>query len=229
LPQAELEDAQRMMSTNQYEAEFLCSFEAAIVGAFYGQEMRRITDLERITTVDYDPMFPCHTVWDLGVGKNLAIGFYQATMNERRMIDYWEGDVTDGIQQASLMLQKKGYLYGSHFAPHDIQAKEISTGKTRLDTAREFGINFQIVPSVGVENGIDKGRLYWSKLWVDAETCSHWLDALSQYRQQWDDKKGCFIEKPVHDWTSHPVDVHRYASLVQDLMLNSYGELKTSY
>lgn len=220
---------QGLMTLDEFNQEWYCSFEASVKGAYYAKEIREAREQGRIKEVPYDKELMVHTVWDLGVGKNLAIGFYQATMNERRMIDYWEGDVTDGIQQASLMLQKKGYLYGEHFAPHDIQAKEISTGKTRLDTAREFGIHFRVVPSLGVENGIDKGRLFWSKLWIDADKCSVWLDAMSQYRQEWDDNKGCFIEKPVHDWTSHKADVHRYAAVVQDQMINTYGELKLSY
>jgi phage terminase large subunit len=73
LPLAELEDAQATMSDNQYEQEFLCSFEAAILGAYYGQEMRRLTDLERITNIDYDPMFPCHTAWDLGFNDSVRV------------------------------------------------------------------------------------------------------------------------------------------------------------
>jgi hypothetical protein len=28
------------------------------------------------------------------------------------------------------------YVYGKHFAPHDIKAVELATGKTRLDTAK---------------------------------------------------------------------------------------------
>ena len=220
---------QGLMTLDEFNQEWYCSFEASVKGAYYAKEIHELRESGRIKEVPYDKELMVHTVWDLGVGKNLAIGFYQATMNERRMIDYWEGDVTDGIQQASLMLQKKGYLYANHFAPHDIRAKEISTGKTRLDTAREYGIDFRIVPMVSLDNGIDKGRLFWSKLWVDGEKCSHWLDAMSQYRQEWDDNKGCWIEKPVHDWTSHPADVHRYAALSQDQMINSYGELKTSY
>lgn len=219
---------QGLMTEDEFNQEWYCSFEASVKGAYYAKEIKKARDDGRIKQVPYDTALKVHTVWDLGVGKNLAIGFYQSVMNERRMIDYWEGDPTDGIQQAVLMLQKKDYVYGNHYAPHDINAKEISTGKTRLDTARDFGINFQVVPSAGLEAGIEKGRLFWSKLWIDENKCSLWLDAISQYRQEWDDKKGCFIEKPVHDWTSHPGDVHRYAALVEG-DLDNYGEFKTSY
>lgn len=211
---------QGLMTDDEFNQEWYCSFDASVKGAYYAREIREARDKGRVKVVPYDTALKVHTVWDLGVGKNLACGFYQATMNERRMIDYWEGNPTDGLQQAAVMLQNKGYLYGKHFAPHDINAKEITTGKSRLDTAREFGIYFEVVPSISLESGIEKGRLFWSKLWVDENNCSVWLDAISQYRQEWDDRKGCFIEKPVHDWTSHPGDVHRYAALVENLMTN---------
>lgn len=221
---------QGLMTEDEFQQEWYCSFEASIKGAYYAKEIHKAREEGRIKQVPYDTALKVHTVWDLGVGKNLAVGFYQGTLNERRMIDYWEGEPTDGIQQAAIMLQNKGYLYGKHFAPHDIGAKEITTGKTRLDTARDFGIIFDVVPSVSVESGIEKGRLFWSKLWVDENKCSKWMDAISQYRQEWDDKKGCFIEKPVHDWTSHPGDVHRYAAVVEDQMSNDIFEnLKTRY
>lgn len=211
---------QGLMTEDEFQQEWYCSFDASVKGAYYAREIRAARENGRIKVVPYDTALKVHTVWDLGVGKNLAVGFYQGTMNERRMIDYWEGDPTDGLQQAALMLQDKKYVYGKHFAPHDIHAKEITTGKTRLDTAREFGIHFEVVPSVSVDAGIEKGRLFWSKLWVDEKNCALWIDAISQYRQAWDDKRGCFIETPVHDWTSHPGDVHRYAALVENLMSN---------
>lgn len=225
---------QGLMTQDEFNQEWYCSFDASVKGAYYANEIRKARDENRIRQIPYDTALKVHTVWDLGVGKNLAIGFYQGTMNERRMIDYWEGEPTDGIQQAILELQKKGYVYGKHFAPHDINAKEITTGKTRLESAQNLGISFSVVPSVKIDDGIDKGRQFWSKLWVNEDKCALWLDAISQYRQEWDDKKGCYIEKPVHDWTSHPGDVHRYAALVEgemtnDLIYDDFEEYNTDF
>ncbi len=163
-----------------------------------------------------------HTVWDLGVGKNLAIGFYQKVGREVHMIDYWQGDEKDGIPQAVKALKEKPYTYGKHFAPHDIKATEQGTGKTKMETAKALGINFEVVKDIGVDNGINAGRLMFARLWIDEKSCAYWLDAISQYHQEWDEKRGMFIEKPFHDWTSHPADVHRYASVIEDEMENDY-------
>ena len=83
----ELEDAKRSMTIDQYEQEFECSFEAAIMGAYYGKEMRLLTDTGRITQVDYDPIFPVHSAWDLGYSDDTAIWWYQVVHGEIRILE----------------------------------------------------------------------------------------------------------------------------------------------
>ena len=220
-----LEDDRRLvslgeMTQEEFDQEWYCSFEAAIKGAYYARQLAQARTDGRIKIVPYDPVLKVHTVWDLGVGKNLAIGFYQRTRNETRMIDYWQGTEKDGIPQAAKALKDKPYVYGKHFAPHDIRATEQGTGVTKLETAKKLDIIFEVVPSIGVDNGINAGRLFFARLWVDDKKCEYWVDAIAQYRQEWDEKRGMFIEKPYHDWTSHPADVHRYAAIVEEQMTN---------
>lgn len=221
-----LEDDKRLveigeMTQEEFDQEWYCSFEAAIKGAYYAKQIAEARKTGRIKTVPYDPAIPVHTVWDLGIGKNLAIGFYQKpSRQEMHMIDFWEGSQKDGIPEAAMVVQARKYVYGKHFAPHDIKATEQGTGKTKLETADKLGIKFEVVQNIGLDNGINAGRLMFARLWVDETKCEYWLDAVSQYKQEWDEKKGMFIEKPLHDWTSHSADVHRYASVVEDLMNN---------
>jgi phage terminase large subunit len=208
------------MTQEEFDQEWYCSFEAAIKGAYYAKQIAQARKDGRIKPVPYDPILLVHTVWDLGVGKNLAIGFYQKIGREVHKIDFWEGSEKEGIPEAAKMLKDKPYVYGKHFAPHDIKATEQGTGKTKLETAGKLGINFEVVPDIGVDNGINAGRLMFARLWVDETKCEYWLDAVSQYHQVWDEKKGMFIEKPNHDWTSHAADEYRYAAVIEDLMAN---------
>lgn len=208
------------MTQDEVDQEWYCSFEAAIKGAYYAKEIARMRQEGRYKIVPYDPELPVYDVWDLGTGKKLAIGFYQKVLNETRMIDYWEGAFQDGMVDGIKECKNKPYVYGKHFAPHDIRHKEITSGKTRFDTALKHGWKFEVVPSLSVKEGIDKGKLFFSRLWLDENNCSNWLDAISQYRQEWDDKRGAFRGNPYHDWTSHGADVHRYAALVEDMMVD---------
>ncbi len=208
------------MTEEEFQQEWYCSFEAAIKGAYYLKQISTAKKDKRIKTVPYDENLDVHTVWDLGVGQALGIGFYQRLGNEVKMIDYWQGSNYQGIKDGCKACKDKPYLYGKHFAPHDVRSKEESTGETRIAFAKKHGIDFIVVPSISVDDGIDKGKLFWSRLWVDKKKCEYWLDAIAQYHQEWDDKKGMFRDHPYHDWTSHPADVHRYAAIVEKQMTN---------
>jgi phage terminase large subunit len=219
LPQAELDDARASMSDNQYEQEFLCSFEAAIIGAFYGQEMRRITDLERITSVDYDPMFPCHTVWDLGFNDSTAIIWFQVVYGEIRVLDHHSSNGQAIPYYTGLLAQKEdqyGYKYGYHYLPHDARAKTLASGGKSIieQIATKIDIkHLKIVPNLSLQDGIQATRLALTRCWFDNK-CDELIECLRQYQREWDDDKKVFRDRPKHDWTSHSSDAMRYLSLV---------------
>lgn len=214
--------AQGLMTIDEFNQEWYCSFEAAVKGAYYAKEIAEARRTNRIKTVPYDPALKVHAVWDLGTGPQLAIGLYQGVGRERHMIDFWQGSTSDGIPQAVKALKDKPYVYGKMFVPHDARATEQGTGKTRIDTANQLwpNVEWEIVPSLNVDAGIEQGKLFFSRLWIDEKNCQTWLDYIAQYRQKWDDNRGMFLEVPYHDFTSHAADVHRYAAIVADLMTN---------
>lgn len=210
---AELADARRQMSDSAYRQEYECDFDAPILGAIYADELMRCAEEGRITKVAHEPLLPVHTAWDLGVADATAIWFWQQANNQLRVIDYLE--VTgEGLPGIAKMLQAKGYVYGSHYAPHDIQVRELGSGLSRLEAARNLGLLFEMVPNVSVDDGIHALRLMLDRCWFDADKCRTGLDALMHYRRGWDDKRKVLSTKPVHDWSSHAADAARYFALV---------------
>ena len=214
--------AQGLMTIDEFNQEWYCSFEAAVKGAYYAAEIAQARQQGRIKLVNYDPGLKVHAVFDLGVGQQLAVGMYQAIGRERHMIDFWQGANQDGIPQAIKALKDKPYIFGKVWVPHDAKATEESTGKTRLQTAKELwpNVEWEVVPMLGVDAGIQQGKLFWANLWVNEIPCQTFLDCIAQYRQKWDDKRGMFLPEPYHDFTSHPADVHRYAAVISDQMTN---------
>jgi len=219
LPQSELDDAKATMSDNQYEQEFLCSFEAAILGAYYGQEMRRITDLERITTVEYDPMFPCHTAWDLGFNDSTSIWWFQVVYGEIRVLDHHSSNGQAIPYYTGLLAQKEdefGYKYGYHYLPHDARAKTLASGGKSIIEQISAKIDIKhlkIVPNLSIQDGIQSTRLALTRAWFD-NRCEDGIECLRQYQREWNDDKKCFNDRPKHDWTSHSADAFRYLSIV---------------
>jgi phage terminase large subunit len=215
IPQSELEDARKIMTEDEYLQEFECSFDAAIKGAYYAKELAKARSEGRITRVPYDPRLPVQTVWDLGIGDSTSIIFFQQAGKEVRFIDYYENS-GEGLAHYAGVLQSRGYIYGIHWAPHDIEVRELGSGQSRLEIARKLGINFQIVPQLSVEDGINAARLRFSSLWIDEAKCERLLFCLSSYRKEWDDDKGMFKNKPLHDFASHAADAFRYFACTPD-------------
>jgi hypothetical protein len=219
LPEVELLDAQSTMSPNQYEQEFLCSFEASITGAYFGEQMRQITDLDRITTVDYDPMFPCHTAWDLGFNDSTSIWWFQVVYGEIRVLDHHSSNGQAVPYYTGLLQQKEdefGYKYGYHYLPHDARAKTMaSEGKSIIEqfSAKIDIKHLKIVPNLSIQDGIQATRLALTRCWFD-NRCEEGIECLRQYQREWDDDKKVFRDRPKHDWTSHSADAFRYLSIV---------------
>lgn len=213
LEKEELEEAKLTMGEDRFAQEFLCSFEAAIQGAYYAQEMKTAKEEERITSVPYDPAASVITSFDLGIGDSTAIWFAQFVGQEIHLIDYYENSGV-GLDHYAKVLHEKGYHYEAHILPHDVKVKELGTGKSRLETLDNLGIrNIEIAPRLSVDDGIQASRSMLNKCWFDAKKCERGIEALLQYRREFDEKLKSWRGRPLHDWTSHGADSFRYLSV----------------
>ena len=213
LDESELEAMRKAMGPDRYEQEIECSFEAAILGAFYGHEMKQATDEGRVSRVPYDPSIGVTTSWDLGIGDSTSIWMCQHVGAEVRLIDYYENSGV-GLDHYAKVLSEKGYHYEQHILPHDVQVKELGTGKSRLETLDALGIrDITIAPKLSVDDGIQAARSMIATCWFDAEKCNRGIEALRQYRKDFDEKNKTWRGRPLHDWTSHGADAFRYLAV----------------
>jgi hypothetical protein len=213
LPQSELDDMRGMMTAEQYSQELLCSFDAAILGAYYGRDLADAEAAGRIASVPYDPAIPVHTAWDMGIGDSMVIFFFQISGKELHVIDHYEANGY-GLAHYAAVLASKPYQYGRDYLPHDAMAREMGTGRSRFETLRGL-INRHpyLVPQLSVMDGINAGRLTLAQAWIDKDKCHDGLEALRAYRADFDEKAKVFNNRPKHDWSSHSADAWRYMSL----------------
>jgi hypothetical protein len=213
----ELLEAKSMMSPEEYEQEFECSFTAALVGAYYGKEMEAAEKEGRVSNVPYDPTIPVDTAWDLGIGDTTCIWFFQQVGREHRAIDYIE-DSGRGMDYYAKILKDRKYVYREHYLPHDASARELGTGKSREETLRSLGVSpTRIVPRQSIEDGINASRMVIPKMWFDANKCERGISCLKSYERQWDGKNKIYSSKPLHNWASHGADAFRsYAMGMRD-------------
>ena len=211
LPESELAAARAQLSEDQYLQEMECSFEAAILGAYYGTEMREATEQGRITPIEYDTSLPVHTAWDLGFRDDTAIWWYQVIRGELHILEYY-GVSGANISDLAAVIKSKPYKYGKHYLPHDARAKTLAAaGKSVIEQLAEYlGINnMAIVPDLGVQDGIQAVRQVLPRCWFDAVKCEDGIEALRQYQREYDEDKKAFRDRPRHDWCSHPADAFR--------------------
>jgi hypothetical protein len=210
LPQHELLDAVKTLGPDRYDQEFECSFEAAIVGAYYGKEMRTLTEAGRIKPIIPEPGIGVVTAWDLGMADTTSIVFAQFIGQEIRIIDHIE-ESGYGLQHYAKMLQDRGYVYSQHILPHDARVRELGTGVSRVETLQSLGVhNIRICPNLGLEDGIQAVRLALPKVWFAKGKTERLIESMRQYQRDWDEKGKTWRGRPRHDWTSHGADSMRY-------------------
>lgn len=209
IPDDELASARAEMGDDDYRQEFECDFSAIIRGAVYGELIAAAEAAGRVTGVPYDPGLPVYTSWDLGYADATAIWFLQVAGREVRAIDYYEGSGA-GLDHYAGVLRERGYHYGGHYLPHDVQVNELGTGISRLRTLESLGLaNISVVPACRTADAINAMRRLLPGVWFDRARTERGLLALRQYSYQWDEKSRIFRREPRHDWASHPADALR--------------------
>ena len=217
LSQEELDDARFIMSEEEYEREYECSFVSGARGAYYAKQLRKAESDGRISNVPYDTGHEVYTFWDLGVDDSTSIWFMQAVGKEIRFIDYYE-NTGEGMIHYAKVLKEKGYNYGDHYLPHDAASKSIQTGQSTREYAENLGIKpISIVKrakdKAAVLAGIESARNLISQCYFDKHKCSRGLAALESYQTEWDESKKKLGDGPLHDWTSHAADAFRTFSV----------------
>ena len=206
---AELADARRMMTADEYEQEYECSFNAAIQGAYYGAELDELERQGRITSVAWEPTLPVTTAWDLGLNDATSIWFAQTVGNEVRLIDHYNVSGQSLINTAKYVLSLP-YTYREHLLPHDIEHREQMTAQKRSEVLTSLGLKpIRAGSALPVQEGINAVKMLLPRCVFDATKCAQGLEALRHYRSDFDERRKVFRTTPLHDWASHDADSFR--------------------
>lgn len=212
LPEEELRSAQKSMTPEQYAQEYLCSFNAAIIGAYYGKELEAAERAGRLLSLERMPDRPVYSAWDLGMGDSTSIWIFQTAVNEVHVLDHLESHGKT-LEWYVKELRGRGWKPAIDWLPHDARVRSLDTGRTRVETLASLGCNPAIVPDHKVMDGINAVRLALPKMWFDEERCRHGLECLRQYKADFDAKAKTFRDQPKKDWTTHAADAMRYLAM----------------
>jgi len=206
LDSRELADARKTMTQAQYEQEYECSFDAAILGAIYANELQQARD--RITSVPYDPSILVQTAWDIGYGDSTAIWFWQLSFGNLRVIDYYEA-AGERLPFYLQYLKSKPYNYDTAWLPHDAENGSL-TGLSVKELMSANGVKCEVLPRISLEDGINAARMLLPICSFDSVKCAPGLEALRAYQWAYNARMGEIKPTPVHNWASHGADAFRY-------------------
>lgn len=197
-----------------FEQEYLVSFDAAMVGAYYAKLIAQLEEQKRIReSIPHEPLLPVYTAWDLGMDDSTAIWFAQIINEEVRLIDYHEANGM-GLDYYVNHLRSKPYTYADHYLPHDVAVRELGTGMSRLEVLQSLGLNsVQVVPAQSLADGINAVRMFLPKCYFDETKCKQGIESLRMYHREYDAEKKVYKDRPAHDWTSHACDAFRMLAL----------------
>jgi hypothetical protein len=221
LPESELDSARKEMGEDKYNQEFECSFNAAVEGSYYGQIINTIEEKGHITRIERDDLCRSFVAWDLGMGDSTCLWVAQLVGKEVRLIDCVENH-GQGLDWYVRWLQDNDYARWEQFLPHDVEVRELGTGRSRKEVLMEAGLNITVAPRLSVADGIQAVRRLLPRCWFDPKT-KPGLDALRNYRREHDEKRNVFYEKPLHDWASHYSDSFRYLAISLDEGTDSWS------
>lgn len=212
LDQEEMDDAARDMTPEEYAQEFECSFDAAIKGAYYGEDIAQLEREGRIREVLRHPDFPLYAAWDLGQSANgmMIVWTFQVVLGEIRVLDCLAGHGKK-LEWYVKELEARGWGDNrTDWLPHDAAVHELGTGKTRIEMLGELGCKIARVPRLSIADGISATRKELQRVWFNKETTAEGVEALRQYRTAYDEKRKAFDDTPNRDWTTDYADAFRY-------------------
>ncbi len=196
-------------SLEDYKTVWEGQCKSTVDGSIYGECLNKAQDDGRITKVPYDATQPVHTFWDLGWRDHTSVWMVQKVGLEFRVIDFLQDQMKPLAWYIS-ELQKRGYVFGEDWLPHDAKAKQLGSGKSIEELMTAAGRKVRIVPMLDVVDGINAARNIFNQCWFDVDKCADGLHSLRHYRYDVDPDSGQFSRMPLHDWASHAADAFRY-------------------
>jgi hypothetical protein len=213
IPPQELESLKAGLSEDQYAREFECSFDAAIVGAYFATLMADAANdnPKRIGPVAADPLLPLRIFVDIGGAGAKADAFtmwvVQWAGQTIRVIDYYES-VGQVLAYHVNWLRSRKYQHAVIYLPHDGAETNAVTGKTYAHHLYEAGFNVEVIPNQGkgaAAMRIEAVRRILPRCWFNEATTGPGRIALSHYHEKRDEGRNVGLG-PEHNWASHGSD-----------------------
>ena len=187
------------------------AFEQALEGAYFSKELLVAQKQKRIGGFPFVPGAPVNTFWDLGRNDFTPIWLHQFVDGFHRFIGYYENSgeyISHYISWVREWARERNAVFGDHYLPHDGDRESIWLPEGTMKVMADLNFRPQIVhrPQNKIESiNIARGK-FSQCVFDEAGTGAIGLKRLRAYRKEWDDLRGVWKDRPLHDDASHAAD-----------------------
>lgn len=204
-------DAEKMWQ--EYPSMPSEAFQVSTEGTYYANQLTAMRKNGRIGAVPHVDGVPVNTFWDIGNSDGTGIWLHQKVGVAHRFIRYIEG-WGEPYRYYIKELQDTGYLWGTHYLPHDAGHKRQQGEKNEppIEILKKMGVGgvWTLVPVVGeLSHGIQLVRDVFSQCWFDDVGCKDGIVHLENYRKAWNERNGCWSDTPRKDIHTEGADSFR--------------------
>lgn len=220
IPLEELEALRRDMDPEEYAQEYECSFDSALKGSIYANEVNLMFDEGRVVHTDlYDENLPVYCAFDLGFTDATVCIWFQ--IDRELTIRIVAAEATNGVDIFYHIEKLQAFPgeIGKVFLPHDAKAKNLQTGRSIVEQFIKEGIVPTLVPMHKVRDGIAAARRLFPRIQISEPGTGDLVEALKSYRREWNENLSMFSDTPLHDWASDWADAFRYVCLAAELLV----------
>lgn len=183
------------------------AFSGALEERYFSTQMAAARKQGRVRPIPIVTNKRVNLFFDLG-RDTTSIWFHQYAALEHRFIDYLQ-DSGKTLDFYAREIQKKGYLIGNIYLPHDGEDKSVVTDNTAKSEIEKLfpGVKVYIVPRVSHKfMAINLARSKLSESYFHEVNCHKGIECLDNYRKKWNETIGNWADEPVHDQYSHGAD-----------------------
>ena len=199
-----------------FRQEYLCDWNAAIVGSYYGELMDAMEQDGRVTDVPHDPTLPVIVGQDLGLDGEHVIICAQIRGSRVSIIDYI-GERDQDYPFFVKWLLSKNYTYSVVGFPHDAKQRNPANKISKKNEFVNAGLP-QHLPKIIERNPITDSRSavrsLMPRMWIDKTKCERLVEALKLYQRSYDQSTGAFADHPKRGWEVHSADALANLALV---------------
>lgn len=219
--QAYINDFGEEYGRAKFEQEYLCSFDAANLGAILARSIGKLENAGRIGPhVKYDEDgAPIEISADIGRKDSSTWWFWQPKVGGYSIIDYDGGWGIDAEAWCDKLAAKlAGRKLGKIWLPHDARAKTFAAKHSTLEIfLKYFGADkIKITPDSKKSDRVNAARTMIGHCEFSNE-CDAGLDGLRAWSYEYNEETKTFSQEPKHDWASHDGDGFSYGCLIMQM------------